>query len=124
MVSPILIVYSPWRGTINTTTLIEEVKDVAIEMMPTWMEALEEEDIAFIKNFVLCSGSLKQIAKDYNVTYPTVRLRLDRIIDKIKMQEDKEAKPYIKLIKKLALDDKIDFDTAKLLIHEYSKERT
>ena len=67
MVSPILIVYSPWRGTINTTTLIEEVKDVAIEMMPTWMEALEEEDIAFIKNFVLCSGSLKQIAKDYNV---------------------------------------------------------
>ncbi|MEE0742126.1 MAG: DUF2089 family protein [Emergencia sp.] len=97
---------------------------MAIEMMPTWMEALEEEDIAFIKNFVLCSGSLKQIAKDYNVTYPTVRLRLDRIIDKIKMQEDKEAKPYIKLIKKLALDDKIDFDTAKLLIHEYSKERT
>ena len=95
---------------------------MAMEMMPIWMETLEEEDISFIKNFVLCSGSLKQIAKEYGVTYPTVRLRLDRIIDKIRSQDDKESRPYVKLIKKLALDDKIDFETAKMLIHAYDKE--
>lgn len=96
---------------------------MAIEVVPSWMENLEEEDMVFIKNFILTSGSLKEMAATYGVTYPTVRLRLDRLIDKIKVHEDQEAEPYVKLIKKLALDDKLDFDTAKLLISEYKKEK-
>lgn len=87
------------------------------------MEELEEEDIMFIKRFVLSSGSLKDIAKQYKVTYPTVRLRLDKIIQKIKMEDEKGEEPYIDFIKKLALDDKIDFDTAKLIISQYRKEK-
>ena len=94
-----------------------------IEMLPSWMEELEEEDLAFIKNFVLTSGSLKEMAAKYGVTYPTVRLRLDRLIEKIKMHEDQEADGYIKMVKKLALDDRLDFETAKLLIHAYKKEK-
>lgn len=94
---------------------------MSIRMMPSWMENLEDEDMVFIKNFILTSGSLKDMATKYGVTYPTVRLRLDRIIDKVKMQEDQEAEPYVKLVKKLALDDRLDFDTAKLLISEYKK---
>lgn len=96
---------------------------MAIEMIPEWMENLEDEDMVFIKNFVLSSGSLKEMASLYGVTYPTVRLRLDRLIDKIKVHEDQEAEPYVKLIKKLALDDRLDFETAKLLISEYKKGR-
>lgn len=96
---------------------------MAIEIIPAWMENLEDEDMVFIKNFVLSSGSLKEMASLYGVTYPTVRLRLDRLIEKIKVHEDGEAEPYVKLIKKLALDDRLDFETAKLLIHEYKKER-
>ena len=84
---------------------------------------LEEEDITFIKNFMLVSGSLKEMAAKYDVTYPTVRLRLDRLIDRIKMTDDQEAEPYVKLIKRLALEDRLDFETAKLLISEYKKER-
>ena len=91
--------------------------------MPSWMENLEEEDITFIKNFMLVSGSLKEMAAKYDVTYPTVRLRLDRLIDRIKMTDDQEAEPYVKLIKRLALEDRLDFETAKLLISEYKKER-
>lgn len=94
-----------------------------IDVIPSWMEELEEEDIAFIKNFVLTSGSLKEMAAKYGVTYPTVRLRLDRLIEKIKMQEDQEADAYIKMVKKLALDDRLDFETAKLLINAYKKEK-
>ncbi len=94
-----------------------------IDVIPSWMEDLEEEDIAFIKNFVLTSGSLKEMASKYGVTYPTVRLRLDRLIEKIKMHEDQEADAYIKMVKKLALDDRLDFETAKLLIHAYKKEK-
>ena len=90
---------------------------------PLGVDHLEDEDLAFIKNFILASGSLKDIAGQYGVTYPTVRLRLDRLIDKIKLHDDKEADTYIKLIKNLALDDKLDFETAKLLINEYKKEK-
>lgn len=94
-----------------------------IDVIPSWMEDLEEEDIAFIKNFVMTSGSLKEMAAKYGVTYPTVRLRLDRLIEKIKMHEDQEADAYIKMVKKLALDDRLDFETAKLLINAYKKEK-
>ena len=93
------------------------------EMMRNWLESLDDEDISFIKKFILCSGSLKEIAREYGVSYPTVRLRLDRLIDKIKVQDDQESAPYVKLVKKLALDDKLDFETTKMLINAYNKEK-
>ena len=88
-----------------------------------WMSALEEEDAAFIKKFVLASGSLKEMAGLYGVSYPTVRLRLDRLIQKIQLSETAEADPYVALVKRLAVDDKLDFDTAKLLLSEYRKTK-
>ena len=96
---------------------------MAIELLPEWMAGLEEEDVAFIKKFILASGSLKEMAGQYGVTYPTVRLRLDRLIQKIRLSEDVAADPYIATIKRLAVNEKIDLDTAKLLIAEYKKSR-
>ena len=96
---------------------------MALEMVPDWMAELEEEDLTFIKRFLLASGSLKEVAGAYGVTYPTVRLRLDRLIQKIRMGEEQGADPYVSLIKRLAVNDKLDFDTAKLLIHEYKMAR-
>ena len=93
---------------------------MAIEIIPEWMANLEDEDIAFIKKFLLASGSLKEMAKQYGVTYPTVRLRLDKLIQKIKISEDTLNEPYVALIKRLVVNDKIDFDTAKILISEYN----
>lgn len=94
---------------------------MAIEVVPEWMINLEDEDIVFIKKFLLASGSLKEVAHQYGVTYPTVRLRLDRLIQKIQISEDTSNEPYIALIKRLAVSDKIDFDTAKILTSEYKK---
>ncbi len=94
---------------------------MAIEIVPEWMVNLEDEDIVFIKKFLLASGSLKEVAHQYGVTYPTVRLRLDRLIQKIQISEDTSNEPYIALIKRLAVSDKIDFDTAKILTSEYKK---
>ena len=95
-----------------------------IEVVPEWMAGLEDEDVNFIKNFLLSSGSLKEIAGQYGVTYPTVRLRLDRLIQKIKLVEDTAADPYIATIKRLAMNEKLDLDTAKVLIAEYKKTRS
>ncbi len=94
---------------------------MSVEYVPEWMRDLEDEDITFIKKFVLASGSLKDMAAAYGVTYPTVRLRLDRLIQKIEMSEDKKEDSYVSLIKQLAINNQIDFATAKILIKEYNR---
>ena len=91
--------------------------------MPVWMAELEDEDLTFVKKFLLASGSLKEVASLYGVSYPTVRLRLDRLIQKIQLTENAEADPYISLVKRLAVGDKLDFDTAKILITAYRKTK-
>lgn len=96
---------------------------MAIEMLPDWMSGLEEEDLTFIRNFILASGSLKEIAFQYGVSYPTVRLRLDRLIQKIRLGQDQGQDPYVALVKRLAVNDKLDFDTAKVLISAYKKSK-
>ena len=89
---------------------------MALDIVPEWMVGLDQEDVSFMKNFLLASGSLKEIANQYGVTYPTVRLRLDKLIQKIQINEDISNEPYISLIKRLAVNDKIDFDTAKVRV--------
>jgi len=96
---------------------------LAIEILPEWLSELEDEDINFIKKFLLVSGSLKEMSGIYGVTYPTLRLRLDRLIQKIQLNDKTEADKYITLIKTLALDGKLDYLTAKLLIAEYKKQK-
>ena len=96
---------------------------MSISVVPEWMSELEEEDVAFIRRFLLASGSLKEVAGEYGVSYPTVRLRLDRLIQKIRLADDRAADPYVALIKRLAVNDKIDFEAAKLLIQAYRKQK-
>jgi hypothetical protein len=85
----------------------------------TWLSDLDTEDINFIKKFILASGSLKEIAKVYAVSYPTVRLRLDRLIQKIQMSEKAEEDVFVGLIKRMAIDERVDLDTAKTIIRAY-----
>ena len=41
---------------------------------------LLEDDLDFVVQFVLSSGSLKEMAQLYGVSYPTIRATLDRVI--------------------------------------------
>ena len=52
----------------------------------TWLDYLGDDDLTFIKRFVLSSGSLKELAQVYGISYPTIRLRLDRLIAKIQVR--------------------------------------
>lgn len=94
-----------------------------MDRLPEWLANLAEEDLAFIKNFVLSSGSLKQMSQLYQVSYPTMRLRLDRLIEKIRLNDNEMEDPFILLVKSLAIDDRYDVDTARILIDEYRKRR-
>jgi hypothetical protein len=48
---------------------------------------LSQDEQQFILTFVKYSGSLKEMAKHLNMSYPTVRNLLDDLIDKIKKLE-------------------------------------
>ena len=96
---------------------------MTMEMLPPWLAMLETEVLNFIRRFLLASGSLKEMARQYGVTYPTVRLRLDRLIQKIRLAEEGEQDPYIQLVKQLAMAEKLDLDTARTLIAAYKKTK-
>ena len=51
---------------------------------------LSSEHQQFIELFILNSGSLKRMADSMNITYPTVRSRLDAIIEELKQQIEKK----------------------------------
>lgn len=94
-----------------------------IEAVPDWMADLDDEDMAFIRRFLLASGSLKEVASSYGVSYPTVRLRLDRLIQKVRIREESAGEPYVALIKRLAVNERLDVETARVLIAEYKKTK-
>lgn len=52
--------------------------------LPSFLQ-LSVEEQEFILEFVLSSGSLKEMAKKMNKSYPTVRNRLDELINKLKV---------------------------------------
>jgi hypothetical protein len=99
------------------------VVELNLDKIPRWILDLELEDISFIKNFILSSGSLKEVAKIYDVSYPTVRLRLDKLIQKIELSSNKQDEPFITFVKGLAVDSKIELETAKLIIEKYNSEK-
>lgn len=92
--------------------------------VPAWVLSLELDEIEFIKKFILSSGSLKELAKGYNVSYPTVRIRVDRIIQKIELNSKAENEPFIVYIKQMAIEDRISIDDAKKIIDKYRQERS
>ncbi len=48
---------------------------------------LSIEDEGFVLEFIKASGSLKEMAKLLGLSYPTVRNRLDEVIERIKFTE-------------------------------------
>ena len=49
------------------------------------MASLDDEDLQLVKRFILASGSLKQLASDYEVSYPTIRARVDALIGRVRV---------------------------------------
>ncbi|HEV3165532.1 MAG TPA: DUF2089 family protein [Isosphaeraceae bacterium] len=95
---------------------------------PAWLEVLDDEDLQFLKRFLVCSGSLKALAEEYSVSYPTVRARLDRLIAKVQAAEDpKITDPFERRLRVLVADGEISLALAKELLaahRENSKRRS
>jgi hypothetical protein len=59
---------------------------------PARLGNLPVEHQRFIEMFVLASGSLKQIAEQTGVSYPTIRNRLDKVIEVLRSEIAKTSK--------------------------------
>ena len=55
------------------------------------LAGLSPDDQAFMLAFIKASGSLKEMARLLRLSYPTVRNRLDDIIERIKLAEKSEG---------------------------------
>ena len=88
-----------------------------------WFVNLEREDQEFVKQLVIASGSLKQLAKIYQVSYPTVRMRLNTIIQKINFIEKNGANTFETKVMQLVIDEKLSLAVAKQIITDFREER-
>ena len=92
-------------------------------MAERWTDLLSDEDLAFLKRFVLASGSLKELAQAYGISYPTVRLRLDRLIDKVKVLDNQKiASRFERVLRAQFAEGRIDAETLKALLAAHRKE--
>lgn len=92
----------------------------ADKKIPAWLEALSDEDLQFLQRLLLSSGSLKALAVEYGVSYPTVRARLDRLIEKVKAAADPRTNdPFVRKLRVLVADGRIPSAVAKELLAVY-----
>lgn len=91
-------------------------------MKRKWLDALDDEDVVFIKRFVLAGGTLKELARVYGVSYPTVRLRLDRLIAKVQLFEEfADADPFERRLRALYADGRLDEHTFTELLNAHEE---
>lgn len=87
--------------------------------------ALEEADLEFVTRLVLASGSLKEVAKSYGVSYPTIRARLDRLI--VRLAEQLGARPpdaMSELLAQFVERGELHVDTARAIQKLHRSEIT
>jgi hypothetical protein len=66
---------------------------------PHPLARLPREDLDLIAELVLRSGSLKDLATAYSVSYPTIRNRLDRVIERLRgLVEGRTPDPMSELL--------------------------
>jgi hypothetical protein len=94
--------------------------DPSRKAWPAWVEALADDDLQFLRRFLLCSGSLKALAEQYGVSYPTVRARLDRLIAKVEAAEDPHPDdPFERKLRILVADGKVPSALARELLEAH-----
>ncbi|MBZ0256879.1 DUF2089 domain-containing protein, partial [bacterium] len=62
-------------------------------------------------------GSLKALANEYGISYPTVRIRLDRLIEKVKVAEQSGLEDeFHRLLQIMVAEGTLGASTAKQLL--------
>ena len=90
------------------------------------LSLLSEEDLDFVTQFVLASGSLKEMSALHQVSYPTIRATLDRVISNLRQSmTGAPPDPMTELLANLVERGEIKVNTAKNIraLHRKTLER-
>jgi hypothetical protein len=86
--------------------------------------ALNEEELDLVLQLVLASGSLKDLARGYQVSYPTIRLRVDRVIERLRpLASDAKPDPMMQLLAGLVERGEITVPAARSVRDLYRQEK-
>jgi len=84
---------------------------------PGWQHpllALAEEELDLVLQLVLASGSLKDLAQVYQVSYPTIRLRVDRVIEHLRqLGNGTKPDPMMQLLAELVERGEVTVSAAR-----------
>ena len=61
----------------NCNTIIDN------EFKLSKFDYLNNEQLYFIETFIKCRGSIKEVEKELGISYPTVRAKLDEVIESL-----------------------------------------
>jgi hypothetical protein len=88
-----------------------------------WTELLEADELTFVRRFVLASGSLKEMAQEYGVSYPTIRQRLDELIEKIRRgTKEKPVSELRRVVRQMVEDGELDLPEARRILNAGAKD--
>jgi hypothetical protein len=111
------------QETLKDMKLDAEGGPMELRTTDRWVDVLSDEDLAFLKRFLLASGTLKDLAAQYGISYPTVRLRVDRLIQKVNLLDQQTtAGPFEQRLRSLYADGKLDDRTFVELLDSYHEE--
>ena len=52
------------------------------------LATLPDDQVAFVETFIKCRGNIKEVEKELGISYPTVRSRLDKVIQRLGYDDD------------------------------------
>jgi hypothetical protein len=90
--------------------------------LPPWVSNVTAEDLTFVRSFVLASGSLKAVAAEYGVSYPTIRIRLDQVIERLRTAESEKIDPLRARLKDLVAGGELDARLARELLDLHRRQ--
>jgi hypothetical protein len=87
--------------------------------------ALTEEELDLVLQLVLASGSLKDLAHVYQVSYPTIRIRVDRLIERVRqIVGGAPPDPMMQLLADLVERGEITVSAARSVRDLYRQQQT
>jgi hypothetical protein len=87
------------------------------------LEQLDDADREFVIRFVLASGSLKEVAEGYGVSYPTIRVRLDRLVARLDgLRKGQPVNPLKELLANMIAKGEITPPAARRVLDVHRKE--
>lgn len=87
--------------------------------------SLTEEELDLMLQLVLASGSLKELAQAYQISYPTIRIRVDRLIERVRqITAGASPDPMMQLLADLVERGEITVPAARSVRDLYRQHRT